>query len=554
MGRDCREWVRGSVIGVGSFGTVSQALDKATGELLAVKSVECTEERRVELVAMENEIRILRKMDSPWFVKFMGENYCEDGGLIRRDLLMEYMAGGSVADVIQRFGGQLEESLIRVYTRGIVKGIEYLHNQGIVHCDIKGKNVLVGNCGVKLADFGFAKDMVSEGESSVQWSGTPLWMAPEVVNQVEGGSPCDIWYLGCTVVEMATGRPPWTNISHPLAAMYKIGCSDELPEFPKSLSAEGRDFLEKCFRRDPKQRWTSAQLLGHPFLNDCVQQRPPSPISTLNFHNAENQCNESNNSGTFSGSIPQVTLYGNLPKSPQEEQARHNNSEVKRMSAERPRPSPSQRVAELAEKIVGASNSSANKPNWCLTPTSNWIVVRSISKPPLLDTLFTDFINESSAQSTPSTQNSQADYNSTSQNSKLSNYDPSLTRSSANKCNDPSGSHGFCNSIAHLTDFCKELAAPESSPEIVDIHKRKQGIRDLNHSRLNNKLLKFLMNIFFYPDTILQLMLLTRLGQNCTRLEAGHWKPKTSLPDDIYYSIIRTRVDSSRNREKVSIK
>ncbi|KAH9313040.1 hypothetical protein KI387_028075, partial [Taxus chinensis] len=67
---------------------------------------------------------------------------------------------------------------------------------------------------------------------------------------------------------MVTGRPPWSNVSNPMAAMFRIGCTDEQPDLPMRLSPQGRDFLEKCFCRDPKKRWTAAQLLDHSFLNE----------------------------------------------------------------------------------------------------------------------------------------------------------------------------------------------------------------------------------------------------------------------------------------------
>ncbi|KAH9310271.1 hypothetical protein KI387_044216 [Taxus chinensis] len=393
-----RGWVRGSVIGVGAFGTVNLAMDKATGELLAVKSVECKEERKGELVAIQNEINILQKLDSPWIVKFLGEAYSEDGGVCRRNLLMEYISGGSVADVVQRFGGGLEESVIRNYTRSIVKGIEYLHSQGIVHCDIKGKNVLVGSSGLKLADFGCAKVMASERESRVELSGTPLWMAPEAVNQVERGPPCDIWSVGCTVVEMATGRAPWNNIPQPLLAMYKIGCSDELPEFPKTLSAEGRDFLDKCLRRDPKQRWTSTQLLSHPFLSESFQQAALSPTSTLNFDKAEKQWDESCSCDTFAGTICPLSVLSDLPSPMQEEEIIHNHSQLRRVFEESPsrsRPSPHQRIAKLAEECGYGRNNSGYMPNWCSGP--EWIVVRCHKEykhdTPLVDLPFSHFMD-----------------------------------------------------------------------------------------------------------------------------------------------------------------
>ncbi|KAH7290380.1 hypothetical protein KP509_30G045900 [Ceratopteris richardii] len=181
------------------------------------------------------------------------------------------MDGGTLADLLTRSGGRLGESLVRRYTRSIVHGLHYLHNNGIVHCDIKGQNILIGSTGVKIADFGAAKKMKGaqdKGETGQSdFRGTPLWMAPEVVQGLEQGSPADIWSLGCTVVEMIQGRPPWgRNITDMAAALYKLACSDEDPPLPDCLSDDARDFLLHCLQRNPKDRWTASQLLQHPFL------------------------------------------------------------------------------------------------------------------------------------------------------------------------------------------------------------------------------------------------------------------------------------------------
>ncbi|KAH9313046.1 hypothetical protein KI387_028081 [Taxus chinensis] len=284
--RFLRGWVRGDIIGSGTFATVSLAIDKLNGELFAVKSMPSASQSNA---CLDNEYSILKSMDSPYIVKCLGKDFSTENGVQLCNLFLEYMPGGSAADLMNKFGGQLEESVIRGFTRGILRGIDYLHGRGIVHCDVKGKNVLVGAGGVvKLGDLGSARTSEEKGSSVEDVRGTPLWMAPEVINQVEQGPPSDIWSVGCTVVEMATGRPPWSSVSNPLAAMYRIGCTDQLPELPVCLSFQCRDFVEKCLRRDPKQRWTAAQLLNHGFLNEerwfsatDVKSGPLSPTSTL---------------------------------------------------------------------------------------------------------------------------------------------------------------------------------------------------------------------------------------------------------------------------------
>ncbi len=118
-------------------------------------------------------------------------------------------------------------------------------------------NVLVETTGnVKLADFGCSKVFsdLFEGNAYNSVLGTPHWMAPEVIRQEGAGLSADIWSFGCTVLEMATGHPPWSHIRDPNAVMFHVASSSELPLIPESLSETGKDFLKLCFQRDPARR------------------------------------------------------------------------------------------------------------------------------------------------------------------------------------------------------------------------------------------------------------------------------------------------------------
>ncbi|KAF2314176.1 hypothetical protein GH714_023885 [Hevea brasiliensis] len=119
--------------------------------------------------------------------------------------------------------------MIRLYTRDILQGLEYLHTNGLAHCDIKSKNVLVSKEGAKIADFGCAKFVEKVGGAMSEFSGTPAFMAPEVARGEEQGFPADLWALGCTIIEMATGNIPWTEHQNdPVSALYQIGFSSEI--------------------------------------------------------------------------------------------------------------------------------------------------------------------------------------------------------------------------------------------------------------------------------------------------------------------------------------
>ncbi|XP_027157671.1 mitogen-activated protein kinase kinase kinase 17-like [Coffea eugenioides] len=307
------DWVKGEVVGSGSFGTVHLAIEKATGALFVVKSAES----EIGIQSLENEADILENLDSQYIIKFLGKDFSSGANRYRKlNLFIEYMAGGSLAEVVEKFGGAVDEKLIRLYTKKILQGLKYLHDNGIVHCDLKCKNVLLGLSGnVKLADFGFAKRLNDrkKDKKSMQFykpniGGTPFWMAPEVLRTEGLDFAADIWSLGCTVIEMANGcRPPWgDNFSNPMSAILKIACGNGVPEFPSNLSHEGKDFLSKCLQRNPKKRWTAEELLNHPFLLGESSQRKEgtcSPASVLDLRLVHYDSDGSSDDEEFSSRV-----------------------------------------------------------------------------------------------------------------------------------------------------------------------------------------------------------------------------------------------------------
>lgn len=261
-------WVRGEELGRGTMGTVFRALDQSNGEVIAVKQVDESDEKFTS--ALENELEICCTLRHPCIVSFLGHDRINDNLYI----YLEYMAGGSLADVLRQFGA-LDESLISDYTRAVTKGLRYLHDQHpkVLHRDIKGGNVLVGlNCEVKLADFGCSKRL--DGSMAQTMRGSVPWMAPEVIMASGYGRRADMWSLGCLVIEMATAAPPWGKLDNLMLALRKIGMSTETPPIPDSLSADCKDFVSICVQRDPKERMLAADALEHRFLREDVVLEP----------------------------------------------------------------------------------------------------------------------------------------------------------------------------------------------------------------------------------------------------------------------------------------
>ncbi|XP_024315893.1 mitogen-activated protein kinase kinase kinase 18 [Brachypodium distachyon] len=271
-------WTRVRTLGRGASGAVvSLAAADLSGALFAVKSA-----RAAGAEQLRREGDILSGLSSPHVLPCLG--FRADSGECQ--LFLEFAPGGSVADVAERSGGRLEECAIRAYAADVARGLAYLHGMSLVHGDLKGRNVVVGADGrAKLADFGCARTV----DSDRPIGGTPAFMAPEVARGEEQGPAADVWALGCTVVEMATGRAPWSDMDDVLAAMHRIGYTDAVPEVPGWLSAEAKHFLAMCFARDARNRCTAAQLLEHPFLAlagcgvkpDEMATKWVSPKSTL---------------------------------------------------------------------------------------------------------------------------------------------------------------------------------------------------------------------------------------------------------------------------------
>lgn len=157
----------------------------------------------------------------------------------------------------------------------LLAGLDYLHENKIIHKDIKGANILVDTNGiVKLSDFGCSKiiektlTLYLKEHKNNGIQGSIPWMAPEVIRQTKYGRKSDIWSFGCTILEMVTGKQPWFgyNFDNPIAAIMKIGLSDEIPEIPEHLSVNLKGFIQECLQRDPQKRSSVNTLLNHQYL------------------------------------------------------------------------------------------------------------------------------------------------------------------------------------------------------------------------------------------------------------------------------------------------
>ncbi|KAK6924251.1 Protein kinase domain [Dillenia turbinata] len=265
------KWKKGKLLGRGTFGHVYLGFNSESGQMCAIKEVRLVlddQNSRECLKQLNQEISLLSQLSHPNIVQYYGSELGEE----TLSVYLEYVSGGSIHKLLQEYGA-FGEPVIQNYTWQILSGLAYLHGRHTVHRDIKGANILVDPNGeVKLADFGMAKHIASSS-SMLSFKGSPYWMAPEVVMSTNGySSAVDIWSLGCTILEMATSKPPWSQFEG-VAAIFKIGNSKDIPEIPNHLSNEAKSFIRLCLQRDPSARPTALQLLDHPFVRDQTTTR-----------------------------------------------------------------------------------------------------------------------------------------------------------------------------------------------------------------------------------------------------------------------------------------
>ncbi|KAI9805128.1 MAG: hypothetical protein M1825_000962 [Sarcosagium campestre] len=276
------KWMKGALIGQGSFGSVYLALHAITGELMAAKQVELPSDsgsqmdnkKMVMVDALKREIGLLKEMSHPNIVQYLGASSDKE----HLNIFLEYVPGGSIAAMLNQYG-PLREPLIRNFVRQILEGLSYLHNREIIHRDIKGANVLVDNKGgIKISDFGISKrveasSLLNPGGAGhanrPSLQGSVFWMAPEVVKQTAYTRKADIWSLGCLIVEMFTGNHPYPDCSQ-LQAIFKIGNGKASPTLPDVASDIAKTFLEQTFELDHNKRPSAADLLVSPFLNQMA--------------------------------------------------------------------------------------------------------------------------------------------------------------------------------------------------------------------------------------------------------------------------------------------
>ncbi|KAL7678222.1 hypothetical protein ACOME3_004450 [Neoechinorhynchus agilis] len=236
-------------LGHGTFGTVFLGYDLENPLVkYAIKHIYLKDSTAMETIY--NEIKILSTLKHRNIVHYH-DCICEGSdqhGIVK--IVLEYVDGGSLD--------------------AILRGLQYLHENHIIHRDIKGANILLNqyNGEVKIADFGASKRLAGLSSCLDDLIGTIQYMAPDVINVPDQGYgyPADIWSFGCTVIEMATGKPPFSNEMNEFALLLKIGSDNTHPNIPDNISPDLKNVLDACFQSEQKNRPKVKKLLEYSFF------------------------------------------------------------------------------------------------------------------------------------------------------------------------------------------------------------------------------------------------------------------------------------------------
>lgn len=278
------------VVGNGTYGQVHKGRHKRTGQLAAIKIMDVTEDEEEEI---KLEINVLRKFSHHRNIATYYGAFVKKGIPGQEDqlwLVMEFCGAGSITDLVKASKGKaLKEEWISYICHEVLNGVSHLHQNHVIHRDIKGQNVLLTDSAeVKLVDFGVSAQLDRTIGRRNTFIGTPYWMAPEVIACDEQpdatyDNRCDMWSIGITAIEMAETQPPLCDM-HPMRALFLIPRS-EPPKLKskKAWSKKFHNFVNTCLIRDYHQRPTADQLLQHEFIRDARSHERKIRIELKDF-------------------------------------------------------------------------------------------------------------------------------------------------------------------------------------------------------------------------------------------------------------------------------
>ncbi|CAD8060806.1 unnamed protein product [Paramecium sonneborni] len=253
------------LIGEGSFGKVYKGRLKKSNQIAALKFISKRGKSEKDLANLRQEIEILRRLKHENIILLL--DAFETAGEFC--LVTEF--GQGVLFEILEDDRKIPESEVRNIAQQLVRALHYLHSNRIIHRDMKPQNILISADGVvKLIDFGFARAMSTNTQVLHSIKGTPLYMAPELVQEQPYDHTVDLWSLGVILYELFVGQPPF--YTNQIYSLIQLIIKDPV-KYPDNMSPEFMSFLKGLLNKTPSERLGWPDLLNHPFIAETDQEK-----------------------------------------------------------------------------------------------------------------------------------------------------------------------------------------------------------------------------------------------------------------------------------------
>ncbi|NP_001072768.1 serine/threonine-protein kinase Nek4 [Xenopus tropicalis] len=261
------EYVLIRPVGKGSYGEVSLVRHRTLGKQFVIKKLNLQSASRRERKAAEQEARLLSHLKHPNIVAYRESWEGEDGMLY---IAMGFCEGGDLYHKLKEQKGKLLlESQVMDWFIQIAMALQYLHEEHIMHRDLKTQNVFLTRSNIiKVGDLGIARVLESQYDMASTLIGTPYYMSPELFSNKPYNYKSDVWALGCCVYEIATLRHAF-NAKDMNSLVYRI-IEGKLPPMPKDYSKELGDLIATMLNRQPEKRPSVKQILHKPFIRHHI--------------------------------------------------------------------------------------------------------------------------------------------------------------------------------------------------------------------------------------------------------------------------------------------